>query len=40
MGLDLVELWEKMSIIVKIITVLMLGMSVYMFYTIAERVLT
>jgi biopolymer transport protein ExbB len=40
MGLDLVELWEKMSIIVKIITVLMLGMSVFMFYTIAERLLT
>ena len=27
MGLDLVELWEKMSIIVKIITVLMLGLA-------------
>jgi biopolymer transport protein ExbB/TolQ len=40
MGLDLVELWEHMSIIVKIITVMMIGMSVYMFYVITERLLT
>src|SRR3569623_215437 len=40
MGLDLVEIWNNMSIIVKIITVLMVGMSVYMFYVIAERLLT
>src|SRR3954471_20206477 len=29
-----------MSIIVKVITVLMIGMSVFMFYVIAERLLT
>jgi biopolymer transport protein ExbB/TolQ len=40
MGLDLVELWENMSIIVKIITVMMIGMSVFMFYVITERLLT
>src|SRR4029079_5076277 len=40
MGLDLVELWEHMSIVVKIITVMMILMSVFMFYVIAERVLT
>ena len=40
MGIDLVEIWEHMSIIVKIITVGMIGMSVYMFYVIAERLLT
>ena len=40
MGIDLVELWEHMSIIVKIITVGMIGMSVWMFYVIAERLLT
>ena len=40
MGIDLVELWEHMSIIVKIITVGMIGMSVFMFYVIAERILT
>ena len=40
MGLDLVEIWNNMSIIVKVITVLMVGMSVYMFYVIAERLLT
>ena len=40
MGLDFVELWEHMSIVVKIITVMMLCMSVYMFYVIAERILT
>ena len=40
MGLDLVELWEHMSIIVKLITVMMILMSVFMFYVIAERLLT
>jgi biopolymer transport protein ExbB len=40
MGIDLVELWEHMSIIVKLITVGMIGMSVFMFYVIAERLLT
>ncbi len=40
MGIDLLELWEHMSIIVKFITVGMIAMSVYMFYVIAERLLT
>jgi biopolymer transport protein ExbB len=40
MGLDFVELWEHMSIVVKIITVMMIFMSVFMFYVIAERLLT
>ncbi len=40
MGLDLMEMWEHMSIVVKIITVGMILMSVYMFYIIAERLLT
>lgn len=40
MGIDLVELWDHMSIIVKLITVGMIGMSVFMFYVIAERLLT
>ena len=40
MGIDLVELWEGMSIIVKVITVMMVGMSVFMFYVITERLLT
>jgi len=40
MGIDPVELWEQMSIVVKIITVGMIGMSVYMFYVLAERLLT
>ncbi|MBA3463399.1 MAG: MotA/TolQ/ExbB proton channel family protein [Deltaproteobacteria bacterium] len=40
MGIDLVELWEHMSIIVKLITVMMIGMSVFMFYVITERLLT
>ncbi|MDB4953590.1 MAG: hypothetical protein JWO36_1159, partial [Myxococcales bacterium] len=40
MGLDLLELWENMSIIVKVITVGMILMSVFMFYVIAERLLT
>jgi biopolymer transport protein ExbB/TolQ len=40
MGLDLMEMWEHMSIVVKFITVFMILMSVYMFYIIAERLLT
>jgi biopolymer transport protein ExbB/TolQ len=40
MGIDLVEIWEHMSIIVKIITIGMVAMSVFMFYIIAERLLT
>lgn len=40
MGIDLLEIWDHMSIIVKIITILMVGMSVFMFYIIAERLLT
>ncbi|HWO20161.1 MAG TPA: MotA/TolQ/ExbB proton channel family protein [Kofleriaceae bacterium] len=40
MGVDLVEIWGHMSIIVKFITVMMLAMSVYMFYIIAERLIT
>jgi biopolymer transport protein ExbB/TolQ len=40
MGIDLLEIWDHMSIIVKIITILMIGMSVFMFYIIAERLLT
>jgi biopolymer transport protein ExbB/TolQ len=40
MGIDLMELWSNMSIIVKIITILMVLMSVYMFYVITERLLT
>jgi biopolymer transport protein ExbB len=40
MGLDLVELWSNMSIVVKIITVMMILMSVFMFYVITERLLT
>jgi len=38
MGVDLVEVWGHMSIIVQVITVVMLAMSVYMFYIIVERV--
>lgn len=40
MGIDLVEIWDHMSIVVQLITVLMIGMSVYMFYIIAERLIT
>jgi biopolymer transport protein ExbB/TolQ len=40
MGLDLVELWHQMSIVVKIITVIMVFMSVFMFYVITERLIT
>lgn len=39
MGIDLKEIWDHMSIIVKIITIGMIVMSVYMFYVIAERIL-
>jgi biopolymer transport protein ExbB len=34
------EIWTNMTIIVKIITILMIGMSVFMFYVIAERWIT
>src|SRR5687768_10648392 len=40
MGIDLVEIWDHMSIVVKIITIGMIAMSVFMFYVIAERLLT
>jgi biopolymer transport protein ExbB/TolQ len=40
MGIDLQEIWEHMSWVVRIITIMMLGMSVWMFYVIAERLLT
>ena len=40
MGLDLVDLWNQMSIIVKGITVVMLGMFVFMLYVIVERIIT
>ena len=40
MGLDLVQIFKDASIIVQIITILMVLMSVYMFYVIAERLLT
>ncbi len=40
MGLDLVQIFKDASIIVQIITVLMLLMSVFMFYVITERLLT
>jgi biopolymer transport protein ExbB/TolQ len=40
MGIDLVEIWNHMSIIVKVITIGMIAMSVFMFYVIAERLLT
>ncbi|MGE5184713.1 MAG: MotA/TolQ/ExbB proton channel family protein [Acidobacteriota bacterium] len=40
MGLDLVQIFKDASIIVQIITVGMLLMSVFMFYVIAERLLT
>ena len=40
MGLDLVQIFRDASIIVQIITVMMMLMSVFMFYVIAERLLT
>lgn len=38
--MDVVEIWNSMNIIVQVIVVGMLGMSVFMFYVIAERLLT
>ena len=38
--MDFGEIWSHMSIIVKIITVGMILMSVYMLYVIAERLIT
>src|ERR1043166_4007423 len=40
MGIDLQEIWEHMSWVVRIITILMVCMSVWMFYIITERLLT
>src|SRR5476651_1494826 len=40
MGLDLVQIFKDASIIVQCITVLMVLMSVFMFYVITERLLT
>ena len=40
MGIDLQEIWEHMSWVVRIITILMVLMSVWMFYVITERLLT
>jgi len=40
MGLDLVQIFKDASIIVQAITVLMVLMSVFMFYVITERLLT
>jgi biopolymer transport protein ExbB/TolQ len=40
MGLDLWQIFKDASIIVQVITVLMILMSVFMFYVIAERLLT
>lgn len=40
MGLDLVQIFKDASIIVQVITILMVLMSVFMFYVIAERLLT
>lgn len=40
MGLDLVQLFKDASIVVQFITILMVVMSVFMFYVIAERLLT
>jgi biopolymer transport protein ExbB/TolQ len=40
MGLDLVQIFKDASIIVQVITVIMVLMSVFMFYVIAERLLT
>jgi biopolymer transport protein ExbB/TolQ len=40
MEFDLVSIWVHMNIFVKVITVVMLGMSVWSFYVIFERVLT
>ena len=40
MGIDLVEIWNHMSLVVKIITIGLIAMSVFMFYIITERLLT
>ena len=40
MGLDLIDLWNQMSIIVKGITLIMGGMFVFMIYVIVERIIT
>jgi biopolymer transport protein ExbB/TolQ len=40
MGIDLQEVWEHMSWVVRIITILMFGMSIWMVYIITERLLT
>src|SRR3569833_621954 len=40
MGLDLVQIFKDASIIVQVITIGMVLMSVFMFYVIAERLLT
>src|SRR3954471_7035422 len=40
MGLDLVQIFKDASIIVQAITILMVLMSVFMFYVITERLLT
>jgi biopolymer transport protein ExbB/TolQ len=40
MGLDLVQIFKDASLIVQIITVMMVLMSVFMFYVIVERLLT
>jgi biopolymer transport protein ExbB/TolQ len=40
MGIDLQETWEHMSWVVRGITIMMLLMSVWMFYLIAERLVT
>jgi len=40
MGLDLVQIFKDASIIVQIITIMMVLMSVFMFYVIAERFFT
>lgn len=40
MEFDLVSIWTHMNIFVKVITVCMLGMSVWSFYVIFERFLT
>src|SRR5579863_10440394 len=40
MGMDPLDLWHQMNILVKIITVGMLAMFVFMLYVIVERILT
>ncbi|HTR50177.1 MAG TPA: hypothetical protein VMJ10_05675, partial [Kofleriaceae bacterium] len=38
--MDPLDLWHQMNILVKIITVGMIGMFVFMLYVIVERILT